>query len=89
MPDPVIRRLHCEATLYLEVCGDGLSLARLVVDVAMPDPSVIVADLPTTFDQGHGDAWEEETQMVAPSPRPRPVLVSVEGLPASLRAEVA
>jgi hypothetical protein len=89
MPDPVIRRLPCEATLYLELAGDGLSLARLVVDVAMPDPSVIVANLPSSFDPDHGDAWEGEDVTPGPAPRPRPVLLSVEALPASLRAEVA
>jgi hypothetical protein len=89
MPDPVIRRLPCEATLYLEVEGDGLSLARLVVDVAMPDPSVIVANLPSSFDSDRCDAWEGEDVTPGPSTRPRPVLLSVEGLPASLRAEVA
>jgi hypothetical protein len=85
----MIRRLQCEATLYLEVTGDGLSLSRLVVDVAMPDPSVIVANLPATFDHDHGDAWEGEDLEPGPAPRPRPVLLSVEGLPSSLRAEVA
>lgn len=89
MPDPMIRRLQCEATLYLEATTDGVGLARLVVDLAMPDPSVIVADLPATFDRDRGDAWEGEDVEAPPSPRPRPVLVSVEGLPASLRAEVA
>lgn len=89
MPDPVIRRLSCAATLYLEVAPDGLSLARLVVDVELPDPSVIVANLPASFDPDRGDAWEGEDVTPAPAPRPRPVLLSVEGLPASLRAEVA
>jgi hypothetical protein len=89
MPDPVIRRLPCEATLYIEVAGDGLSLARLVVDVAMPDPSVIVANLPSNFDPDQGDAWEGGDVDPAPAPRPRPVLLSVEGLPGSLRGEVA
>lgn len=36
MPDPVIRRLQCAATLYLEVTPDGLSLARVIVDVPIP-----------------------------------------------------
>lgn len=58
MTDPVLRRVQCTATLYLEVAGDGLSLARLVVDVALPDPSVIVANLPESFADDHGDAWE-------------------------------
>jgi hypothetical protein len=58
MSDPVLRRIQCVATLYLEAEADGLSLARLVVDVALPDPSVIVANLPESFDQDHGDAWE-------------------------------
>lgn len=89
MPDPVIRRLPCEATLYLEVAADGLSLSRLVVDLAMPDPSVVVANLPATFDHDHGDAWEGEDLEPTLAPRPRPVLVSVVCLPASLRAVVA
>jgi hypothetical protein len=89
MPDPLIRRLPCEATLYIEVAGDGLSLSRLVVDVALPDPSVILANLPEPFDSDRGDAWEGEDLEPAPAPRPRPVLLSVDGLPASLRAEVA
>lgn len=89
MPDPVIRRLPCAATLYLEVAPDGLSLARLVVDVEVPDPSAIVASLPYNFDPDRGDAWEGEDVTPPPAPRPRPVLLSVEGLPASLRAEVA
>jgi len=36
MPDPVIRRLSCAATLYFEVAPDGLSLARVFVDVPIP-----------------------------------------------------
>lgn len=51
MPDPVIRRLSCAAVLYLEEAPDGLSLARLVIDIPLPDPSVIVANLPEHFDQ--------------------------------------
>jgi hypothetical protein len=89
MPDPLIRRLPCEATLYVEVAGDGLSLARLVVDVALPDPSVLLANLPEPFDPDRGDAWEGEDLEPAPDPRPRPVLLSADGLPATLRAEVA
>jgi hypothetical protein len=89
MPDPVIRRLQCAATLYLEVAPDGLSLARLVVDVAVPDPSVLVANLPASLDPDRGDAWEGEDVGPDPAPRPRPVLVSINGLPSSLRAEVA
>lgn len=89
MPDPVIRRLPCAATLYLEVAADGLSLARLVVDVALPDPSVILANLPDSFDPDRGDAWQGEDVGPDPAPRPRPVLVSISGLPPTLRAEVA
>jgi hypothetical protein len=89
MPDPVIRRISCAATLYIEAQDDGLSLARLVVDVAIPDPSVIVANLPSSFDPDQGDAWEGEDVSPLPYPRPRPVLLSVEGLPSTLRAEVA
>ena len=89
MPDPMIRRLECAATLYIEVEGDGLSLSRVVIDIPMPDPSVIVANLPESFDPDMGDAWEGEDVTPPPAPRPRPVLLSVEGLPASLRSEVA
>jgi hypothetical protein len=89
MPDPVIRRLPCEATLYIETHADGLSLSRLVVDVAMPDPSVIVGNLPPSFHPDRGDAWEGEDVEPELQPRSRPVLLSVEGLPASLRAEVS
>lgn len=89
MPDPVIRRLPCAATLYLEVSADGLSLARLVVDVSIPDPSVIVANLPAPFDPDRGGAWEPPADPAEPGPRPRPVLVSIDGLPGTLRAEVA
>lgn len=89
MPDPVIRRLPCAATLYFEVAPDGISLSRLVVDIEVPDLSATVANLPASFEPEHGDAWEGEDVAPAPAPRPRPVLLSVEGLPASLRAEVA
>jgi hypothetical protein len=36
MSDPVIRRLQCAATLYLEVGVDGLSLARVTIDLPIP-----------------------------------------------------
>jgi hypothetical protein len=85
----MIRRLPCEATLYIETHADGLSLSRLVVDLAMPDPSVFVGNLPPSFDPDRGDAWEGEGLEPEQELRPRPVLLSVEGLPASLRAEVA
>jgi hypothetical protein len=89
MPDPVIRRLPCEATLYLELAGDGLSLARLVVDVAMPDPSVIVANLPESFDPDRGDAWEgEDVEPQGPAPR-LPVVLSFEARPQGPACEVA
>jgi hypothetical protein len=89
MPDPVIRRLQCAATLYLEVVGDGLSLARVVVDVAMPDPSVIVAKLPASFDPDRGDAWEgEEVEPQGPAPR-LPVVLSLEARPQGPALEVA
>lgn len=58
MTDPVLRRVQCSATLYVEVAGDGLSLARLVVDIPVSGPSVIVANLFEHFDDDHGDAWE-------------------------------
>lgn len=89
MPDPVIRRLPCAATLYLEVANDGLSLARVIIDVAIPDPSVIVASLPDSLHLDRGDAWEGEDVEPASASHPRPVLVSIDGLPATLRAEVA
>jgi hypothetical protein len=89
MPDPVIRRLPCAATLYLELSPDGLSLARLVVDVAMPDPSVIVANLPASFDPDRGDAWEGEDVDPAPCPRPLPVVLSFEARPQGPAFEVA
>jgi hypothetical protein len=81
MPDPLIRRLSCEATLYIEAASDGLSLARLVVDVALPDPSVIVAGLPASFDPDHGD--ESEGELVEPQgPAPRlPVVLTLSDLP--------
>lgn len=69
------RRLPCEATLYIETHADGLSLARLVVDVALPDPSVIVANLPASFDPDHGDAWEGEDLEPEP-PRLRAVTIT-------------
>lgn len=89
MPDPVIRRLPCAATLYLEVASDGLSLARLVVDVAMPDPSLIVANLPASFDPDRGDAWEGEDVGPAHSPRPLPVVLSFEAGAQAAEREVA
>lgn len=89
MPDPVIRRVSCAATLYIEVAPDGLSLARLVVDVALPDPSVIVANLPASFDPDHGDAWEGEDVDPSPSPRPLPVVLSFEARPQAPGLEVA
>lgn len=64
MTDPIIRRLPCEAVLYLEVAGDGLSLARLVVDIPLPDPSVIVANLPAPLDADHGDSYEPAPEEV-------------------------
>jgi hypothetical protein len=89
MPDPVIRRLQCAATLYLEVADDGLSLARLVVDVPLPDPSVIVANLPSSFDLEVGDAWEGEDVGPGPAPSPGPTFLAVGGAPWSPRREVA
>lgn len=58
MSDPVIRRLKAAATLYLEYDRYGLSIAHVLIDVALPDPSVIVANLPSSFDADQGDAWE-------------------------------
>ena len=81
MSDPLIRRLQCAATLYLEVQGDGLSLARLVIDVPLPDPSVIVAGLPSSFDADQGDAWEGEDVSPAPGPVAGLSFLAVGGAP--------
>jgi hypothetical protein len=89
MPDPVNRRLQCAATLYLEQHGDGLSLARLVIDIPLPDPSVIVANLPSSFDADRGDAWEEEDVSPAPAPVPGRTFLDVGGAPWNPRREVA
>ena len=89
MPDPVTRRLQCAATLYLEYAPDGLSLSRLVVDVAMPDPSVFVANLPANFDPDRGDAWEGEDIEPATFPRQLPLLPGFEASPQGPALEVA
>lgn len=56
MPDPVIRRLSCSAVLYLEPTPDGLCLARLVVDLPLPEPSALIASLPSSFGAPEDDS---------------------------------
>lgn len=89
MPDPVIRRLPCEATLYVETTSDGMSLSRLIVDVAIPDESALLSKVPASYPSDRGDAWED------PCFEPDPVrlmavdLVDLPGDNGPFRAEVA
>lgn len=50
MPDPLVRRFEASATVYFEVEPDGLTLARVVVDVPIPVGAVGAGALPSRFD---------------------------------------